>query len=143
MPFTIQWLVPERVLLSTFEGVMTLAEIEQVVQAFISRMDTTVPPVHVMLCTNDVTRPVTDLNALYHITKPYFRHPRLGWTVLQSDNKLHHFLVGTLAKLLGARWTVAADVAAAEVFLREQDATLPPLEHWMLYGLMKESAQGS
>ena len=128
MTFEMGWLEPGRVVFVKFRGEMTVEEIHEESQQLIEYLDNGASPlVHSLVDLTTLDNFPINVGVLNRATVDSLRHPRLGWTVLITDNRMVKYLGAMVTGLSGVRYRTFTSLNEALTFLNEVDSTLPDL----------------
>ncbi|MDX1993719.1 MAG: hypothetical protein SF029_15125 [bacterium] len=126
MPFVVEMLVDEKVVLIEVSGATHLPEIQLGGKRAYELMSAGEAPVHVVIDVTEMTSFPLEVSSLYEAS-PFYQHPSLGFVVACGiTNALVRTILRLFAQMAGFRYHMAETVEEALIFLRTQDATLPP-----------------
>lgn len=123
MPYTIEWLVEDRVLGVSIAGDITLAELQEVSPAIVRHCDNGIAPVHTLIDLRHLgayPRNLTELAGAFK-TPP---SANLNWIVLITNNQMIRFFTSVVVQLSGKHVTAFTDYPAALKFLAQRDHSL-------------------
>jgi hypothetical protein len=123
MPYTIGWHIPDRVVLITFEGTMTLDDIDHMNLDTMALVGQGVPPIHVVSDLLAMERYPTSIQEISKFIRNDMK-ARLGWTIVITRNKLVRFMSAIIIQLTGARLRFFDTLDDALIFLHDNDVTL-------------------
>lgn len=120
MPIHIEWYDPEnQIILSTFVGDLTRAEVEEALATYISFLDSAERHIHFIADMRSLGKTggfaFSELKALERV----IRHPKTGYTVMVGNQPAVHFVLKVLSQLFNLRYVTFGDVEEGARFLRE------------------------
>lgn len=125
MPYQLDWLVPKRIVLLTYQGTITETELHESDAAlcrFYDEGDANAAHIH-QICILDGSSK-TSLAQLTALKWP--KHPRNGWMIgIGKTNSIERIIGGFAAQLLKMRFRSADTVEEAVEILYRVDLTLP------------------
>lgn len=125
---SLEWYIPERVVLVTMRGNITRNEIldgdERLVRDFIAASPA--DHVHVIFDHSDVD---SIPEATVHKDLQFADHPKLGWSVSFGDSPVTRFFVSTMTQLTGIKFRICHTSEQCVDFLLDMDPTLP-VDFW-------------
>lgn len=129
MPADIHWIVEGAVIYQKFDGNHTVEAIHAANQKLLDMLEESERPlVHYLMDVTELSGLPKHVREVVEASRPFFQHPKLGWSVAYGTSNPFFRMVGTLAtSILRARFRVVRDKAQAYAFLNEIDETLPPL----------------
>lgn len=126
MPYRLEWLIPERVLIGRFTGQLTLDELARFTDEQHALIAQGTPPVHFINEATQVDGMQFNFKGLQNLTKTLRRPDGLGWHIDVMTGRFQRMMSAFALQLSGTRNRQFDTVAEALVFLREMDETLPP-----------------
>jgi hypothetical protein len=126
MPYTIEWLVPHKVIFERDWGEYSAADLEVFDRELVAYLDSsTAPLVHV----------IADATDLHHVPLmaafkdlQFLKHPRLGWYIgIGVANKFVKVITSLVGQVFKIRYRFVDTPAEALAFLQKVDSTLPDL----------------
>jgi hypothetical protein len=145
MPYKVSWLVPGIVIHDRIWGELDAATVQktsQIIADMLNENSSDPNLVHLLVDIRDATklpRLMTEASKLSE-DMPHVKHPRLGWSILVSNNIVARFLGSLSNHLSKTRFTAVSTPEEAVAFLRARtsaiigdveivdDATLPEKE---------------
>jgi hypothetical protein len=124
MGYTIGWHIPDRVVLITFIGTLTLNDIDRMNLDTMALVGQGAPPVHVVSDLLGMDRYPTSIKEISKFIRNDMK-ARLGWTIVITRNKLVRFMSGVIIQLTGTRLRFFDTREEALAFLYENDVSLP------------------
>lgn len=120
MPIHTEWYDPENmIVLSTFVGDLTRAEVEEALATYIGFLDSSERKVHFIADMRSVGKAggfhVAELKSLQQL----LRHPKLGYAAVVGNKPAVHFVMKSFAHLFGLHYASFGDVEEGARFLRE------------------------
>lgn len=135
MPYTIDWIVDERVIYLRNEGELTATEIEAMSRELARMSEDAVAPVHIV----EDDRAVVGIESLsLDAVQEAFTAPdyeKFGWAIGIMPEKYETVsdVIGRVAELIGdMEYERVETLPEALEFLAEHDATLPDRSEWRL-----------
>jgi hypothetical protein len=128
MPYEIFWHTDRRIIQERFYGQVTLEEIREITNRYMTLIVDGVMPVHTLVDVSSVTRYPSNLNNLRELFDPD-NDPGVGWILIcGANNPLLRFLSSILTQILlrKLRMRLFYSIQEALEFLCEQDPTLIP-----------------
>ncbi len=124
MPYAIEWLMPQHVLVVKFGKHLSLDELPDYDAYMISVLDAAGDKkIHLL---PDVTALEQFPNLLQSQQLSHLRHPNIGWVVVIGNTSPLMKTIGILLeRLIGMRFQWSTSYDQALVFLRRMDDTLP------------------
>jgi len=123
MPYQTDWYIEDRVVKIDVTGELTLDQIDAFDADYHYKTENGMPPVHMLLNCNRVTRFPMDIGKIYPVLSKR-KHTRAGWILLISGNSACQYVVQNLTNLLKIRFHSCSSVEEAFVFLTQVDETL-------------------
>ncbi|MBC8170452.1 MAG: hypothetical protein H7X77_02230 [Anaerolineae bacterium] len=127
MPYHIDWLVKDRVLLTTFSGVLTLDELIEFIDTIMLEIQQGQPMVHHVSNSLGMERVEFSLKTLQTLTRAKKIVDALGWQIDINRNPLLKMISGIASQFANARTRTFATADEAISFLKERDQTLADL----------------
>ena len=127
MPYKVSWYQPDRIILSEFDGILTIDEVRAYVQQCYEMIDSGQPLVHSIIDVRGLKKIESVPDSLKAVqTTP--THPNSGWTiVVGSLNPLVTFVVDFMGMITKSRYRRFDSVPEAIDFMKERDQTLVTL----------------
>ncbi len=127
MPYTVEWLVPKRVILTTFDKILTLVEFSAYDMEVIKMLDEGESKQVHFLC--DVTTLLQFPSLTHLINLSHVQHPNLGWGILVgTNNPIIKTMALITSKLFGQRVKICVTREQALASLQQIDSTLIQLK---------------
>src|SRR5579871_3388456 len=124
MPYSIEWYVPNRLILEKAFGNLTIeellrfnAEVTQIIA------DEGVTPVHIIADLSKVERYPSSLREIMN-TMRQSNPEKIGWMVVVTENPILRFLASTVFQMARLRLRIFPTMTQATAFLNEMDETL-------------------
>ncbi len=123
MPYTIEWLVPQRVISITFDKILTTTELVNYDEDICQRLDTGAPQqVHLITDIEHLTQFPTLKQAQQ---LKFVKHPNLGWSInVGNKNMLLRAIILLVTTLFGNRLHWCNTHEEAITFLQKMDKTI-------------------
>jgi hypothetical protein len=130
MPYTIEWVIPGHVAISTLTGDFTVEDVRDFVQlAFNDFLLQGEGKVHFIGDFGGMRKFPTQLLQVHEMTKPFLDHPNLGvFVMISTDNPMLKFVTKTVSQMLGVETYVESDTDAALERIKRLDAHLEAKE---------------
>jgi hypothetical protein len=140
MPTSNHWLVPNRVIYSHPNSIVTLEELSkantEIIQMLRQAYAITNQPVHLIIDSSNVAKQPSPLDTRRVFT--YMKEPSLGWTMIGGiGNPMLYFFTRMVSSLVMSRTIICETPAHALEMLQFKDPTLSDLV--TLYREMKDS----
>lgn len=136
MAYTIQWVVPNRVLYSEFHGVISGDELRSFLQDISTQMEAGTPMVHHISNSLDLERVTFSLGAARGMSMAFQLTKMMGWQVDINENKVNRMFADIMSQFAGVRSRTVLTYKDAFEFLVYVDVTLEGLEWTHPEGLM-------
>ena len=128
MPHTISWLLQGRIVHTDFYGEMVAEEIQEATREIIELMDEGDGPlVHVITDTTGLGRYLIKVGLVNSSALDALRHPKMGWSIIISDNNVVKYLSGIVTGISRARFRAFGTLEEGLAFLNQVDSSLPDL----------------
>ncbi len=124
MAYKTVWLVKDRVLLSTFSGIITQPELESFIAEVRSEIAKGRPLVHHISDSLGLEKLELSIKTFRSLLSAYKMIGELGWQVDVNKNSLNKMLSGLGAQFVRIRARTFASMEEAVNFLKEIDPTL-------------------
>jgi len=129
MPYKVEWLVEKRVVLSTYEGIMTLEDARGQVKEANALLRQGIPLTHSVIDMSKVEKlPSLQSASEFMSTDLSDVRDKLGWTTVITNNKFLKFASSLFVPMFKVRQRFFGTLDEALTFLQEEDSTLPPLK---------------
>jgi len=129
MPYKVEWLVEKRVLVSTYEGIMTIEDARGQVREANALLREGIPLTHSIIDMSAVEKlPSLQLASEFMSTDLSEVRDKLGWTIVVTNNKFLKFASSLFVPMFKVRQRFFGSLDEAFAFLQEEDTTLPPLK---------------
>ena len=129
MPYKVEWLVEKRVLVSTYEGIMTIEDARGQVREANALLREGIPLTHSIIDMSAVEKlPSLQLASEFMSTDLSEVRDKLGWTIVVTNNKFLKFASSLFVPMFKVRQRFFGSLDEAFAFLQEEDTTLPPLD---------------
>jgi hypothetical protein len=129
MPYKVEWLVEKRVLLSRYEGIVTIEDARGQVREGNTLLREGVPLTHSIIDMSSVEKlPSLQLASEFMSTDLSEVRNKLGWTIVITNNKFLKFASSLFVPMFKVRQRFFGSLDEALAFLQEEDSTLPPLK---------------
>ena len=126
MPYKVEWLVEKRVVLSTYEGLLTMDDARSQVQEANVLLRQGIPLTHSIVDMTKVEKfPSLQLASEFMSTDMTDIREKLGWTIVVTNNKLLKFASSLFVPMFRVRQRLFGSMDEALVFLQDEDSTLP------------------
>ena len=124
MPFKLSWYQPNRIVLLEVEGVLTTAEITDLIAQAGVYVSTGTPLVHFLVDTRSLQR-IENVGASLKIVQGNPPHPSMGWMmVIGTMNPLVRFFLDFVGLITKSRYRRFDDLPLALDFLKDVDQSL-------------------
>ena len=128
MPYKVQWLVEKRVLLSEYQGILTIEDARGQVSEGNALLRQGIPLTHSIIDMSKVDKlPSLQLASEFMSTDLSEVRDKLGWTIVLTNNKFLKFASSLFVPMFKVRQRFFGSLDEALIFLQEEDSTLPPL----------------
>ena len=129
MPYKVEWLIEKRVLVSTYEGIMTIEDARGQVREANALLREGIPLTHSIIDMSAVEKlPSLQLASEFMSTDLSEVRDKLGWTIVVTNNKFLKFASSLFVPMFKVRQRFFGSLDEAFAFLQEEDTTLPPLK---------------
>jgi|SRR5690242_15790626 hypothetical protein len=129
MPYKVQWLVEKRILLSQYEGTVTIEDARGQVSEGNAMLRQGIPLTHSIIDMSKVDKlPSLQLASEFMSTDLSEVRDKLGWTIVITNNKFLKFASSLFVPMFKVRQRFFGSLDEALAFLQEEDSTLPPLK---------------
>ena len=129
MPYKVQWLVEKRVLLSQYEGTVSIEDAHGQVSEGNAMLRQGIPLTHSIIDMSKVDKlPSLQLASEFMSTDLSEVRDKLGWTIVITNNKFLKFASSLFVPMFKVRQRFFGSLDEALAFLQEEDSTLPPLK---------------
>jgi hypothetical protein len=129
MPYKVQWLVEKRVLLSQYEGTVSIEDARGQVSEGNAMLRQGIPLTHSIIDMSKVDKlPSLQLASEFMSTDLSEVRDKLGWTIVITNNKFLKFASSLFVPMFKVRQRFFGSLDEALAFLQEEDSTLPPLK---------------
>lgn len=129
MPYTVGWYVEKRVLLSRYEGVVTLEDARGQITEGNNHLREGIPLTHSIIDMTGVDKlPPLQVASEFMSTDLSDVRDKLGWTIVVTNNKFLKFASSLFVPMFKVRQRFYSTLDEALTFLQEEDSTLPPLK---------------
>jgi len=129
MPYKVEWLVEKRVLLSRYEGILTMEDARGQVKEGNALLRDGIPLTHSIIDMSRVEKlPSLQLASEFMSTDLSEVRDKLGWTIVITNNKFLKFASSLFVPMFKVRQRFFGSLDEALTFLQEEDSTLPPLK---------------
>jgi hypothetical protein len=126
--YQISWLVEGCVVEITFSGTATVEELHNQALSLVEYLDKGQQPlVHNILNLTELEHFPINLALLNNNLSAPLRHPKIGWNIFITSNRMAKFLASMVTQLSSARFRSFATREEGLAFLNEVDSTLPNL----------------
>jgi len=125
MDYRLEWHIPNRVLILTVSGDVSLEELARFNRAVLNYLEQGVAPVHLVSIGDNIRRVPTNL-MLIKETVTYIQHPKMGWTIIVQEkaNSLTGFMVSVAAQATGMKMHLVKNVGDGLETLRRLDQSI-------------------
>lgn len=129
MPYRVEWLLENRVVLSVYTGLMSLEDARGQVREANALLRQGIPLTHSVIDMTEVTRlPPLQATSEFMSTDLTDVRDKLGWTLIITNNKFLKFASSLFVPMFKVRQRFFGSMDEALKFLQEDDSTLPPLK---------------
>jgi hypothetical protein len=129
MPYKVEWLVEKRVLLSRYEGIVSIEDARGQVREGNELLREGIPLTHSIIDMSAVEKlPSLQLASEFMSTDMSEVRQKLGWTIVITSNKFLKFASSLFVPIFKVRQRFFGSLDEALAFLQEEDSTLPPLK---------------
>ena len=129
MPYKVQWLVEKRVLLSQYEGTVSIEDARGQVSEGNAMLRQGIPLTHSIIDMSKVDKlPSLQLASEFMSIDLSEVRDKLGWTIVITNNKFLKFASSLFVPMFKVRQRFFGSLDEALAFLQEEDSTLPPLK---------------
>ena len=129
MSYKVQWLVEKRILLSQYEGTVTIEDARGQVSEGNAMLRQGIPLTHSIIDMSKVEKlPSLQLASEFMSTDLSEVRDKLGWTIVVTNNKFLKFASSLFVPMFKVRQRFFGSLDEALTFLQEEDSTLPPLK---------------
>jgi hypothetical protein len=133
MPYKVEWLVEKRVLLSRYEGVVSIEDAREQVREGNEMLREGIPLTHSIVDMSAVEKlPSLQLASEFMSTDMSEVRDKLGWTIVITNNKFLKFASSLFVPIFKVRQRFFSSLDEALAFLQEEDSSLPPLKNRIL-----------
>jgi hypothetical protein len=127
MPYTLEWLVPQRVIDASFSKTFTVTEFIEYDSTITDMLNTDEKHLVHILCDIDALEQFPNLSNLQGMK--LIQNPKLGWAVLFGKSNTIIKAIGLIiSKTFGYRMHWCSTREEALAFLKQTDKTLPELK---------------
>lgn len=124
MPFSIEWYIPQRVILCRIIGDVSLDEAQQMADTMAVRITEGIAPVHTIFEASQMGSFPTSIAQLNRMSR-WVYHPSTGWIVSINTGRIMSFVAVVLTNTAGVKYRPAASIDDAIKLLQRNDASLP------------------
>ncbi len=126
MAYTVEWLVPQRVVIIEIVGDYSSHDLnESTLQVRDDFLDKGTAPVHLICDVRQITSYPTQIFVIKQASEIYLRHPNMGRLLLVGfDNPLMRFIANAVSQTMRARFQQAESIEQAISSLKVYDETL-------------------
>ncbi|MBA3870668.1 MAG: hypothetical protein ABI970_06455 [Chloroflexota bacterium] len=129
MPYKVAWFVEKRVLLSRYEGIITIEDARGQVREGNALLREGIPLTHSIIDMSAVEKlPSLQLASEFMSIDMSDVRDKLGWTIVVTNNKFLKFASSLFVPIFKVRQRFFGSLDEALAFLQEEDNTLPPLK---------------
>lgn len=129
MPYHVEWMVEKRVVLSRYEGVVTIEDARGQVREANALLRQGIPLTHSVIDMAAVEKlPSLQLVSEFMSTDLSDVRDKLGWTIIITNNKFLKFASSLFVPMFNVRQRFYGSMDEGLTFLQEEDSTLPPLK---------------
>ena len=124
MPYSIEWYVPNRLILEKAFGNLTIEELLRF-NAEVTKIiaDEGMTPVHIIADLSKVERYPSSLREIMN-TMRQSNPEKIGWMVVVTENPIMRFMASTVFQMARLRLRIFPTMTQATAFLNEMDETL-------------------
>ena len=131
MAYETKWLLPGRVIYMANRGAITVEELQDESLRLIELLEEGEGPlVHLLTDVTELGEFPISVGVLNRASIDALRHPKMGWLLVITDNRMLKYLGSMVTGLSGVRYRAFTSVDEALAFLNEVDSTLPDLLAW-------------
>lgn len=127
MPYTVVWLVENRVIYFRPTGSVGMDQLSQANDLIRAMTEEGVPFVHVIADATNLEKFTFNLSDLTRLFRGMEASSKLGWSVYVSPKKVERFFANVTTQMTTARHREFATLTEAIAFLQSVDDTLPTL----------------
>ncbi len=127
MPYQMNWFYPNRIIRTTYYGVVTSEEIRAQALAVPGFIEQSVPPVHFILDIDRVTRLNVTLPELRELAALTPATEDTGWVIIVGQNRTVRFFAGLGVQFSGARSRYFGTMDEALDFIARHDPSFAPI----------------
>ncbi len=128
MPCELKWYIPDRIIYIRYWGDVTSDEMMQMEETMVSAADNAPGQVHCIADLRHMEKFPIDIKLISRVFNRTFRHPKLLWMVMLSNNtRLGDFLGSMVMQMSGVRHRILHEPAEVVEFFHSVDADLPEL----------------
>ena len=129
MPMSIEWFLEKRILLVTYNGDVSAADLKQAGETIRASIDQTDGQfLHSIADLSAIGKIPLNLKTITDATQGALSHPQFGWmTVYHMPNPVIQFFGDMATRVFQVRYRVFDEQVDALDFLNQVDSTLPPL----------------
>lgn len=134
MPYTVSWIVPNRIILTRYHGVFTSEDLRSYLEESLQMRDDAIAAlgedgalIHTLTDARQLDRYTIGLADIQGMLKS-LRQQRVGWSVFVHPGKMERFFSSIGHHWVGVRHREFATIEDAIVFLKE-DASLPDFSY--------------
>lgn len=129
MPYKVEWLVEKRVMLSRYEGIVSIEDARGQVSEGNALLRQGIPLTHSIIDMSAVEKlPSLQLASEFMSTDMSEVRDKLGWTIIITNNKFLKFASSLFVPMFKVRQRFFGTLDEALAFLQGEDDTLPPLK---------------
>ena len=129
MSYTIEWYVEKRVLLTRYEGAVTIEDARAQVAEGNKMLREGIPLTHSIIDMTAVNKlPPLQAASEFMSTDLSDVRDKLGWTIVVTNNKFLKFASSLFVPMFKVRQRFYGTLDEALAFLQDEDSTLPPLK---------------
>ncbi len=129
MPYKVEWLVEKRVVLSIYQGVVTIEDARGQVREANALLRQGIPLTHSVIDMTAVEKlPSLQLVSEFMSTDLHDVRDKLGWTIIITNNKFMKFASSLFVPMFNVRQRFFGTMDETLTFLQAEDSTLPPLK---------------
>ncbi len=129
MSYKVEWYIEKRVLLSRYEGVLTIEDARGQVAEGNKLLREGIPLTHSIIDMTAVEKlPPLQAASEFMSTDLSDVRDKLGWTIVVTTNKFLKFACSLFVPMFKVRQRFYSTLDEALTFLQEDDSTLPPLK---------------
>ena len=129
MPYEVRWLVENWVMLSRYEGIVSIEDARGQVDEGNALLREGIPLTHSVIDMSAVEKlPSLQLASEFMSTDMSDVRDKLGWTIVITNNKFLKFASSLFVPMFKVRQRFFGSLDEALTFLQGEDDTLPPLK---------------